>query len=124
MSFAKKDDENIHPQQSITQKNTVMKKIVILICAAFIMNGFIARDYYKSGIFGTIEPADGAKRVWAINGNDSSSAVPVMGKFSIETKPGTWRISVEAVEPGKNVVVDNILVQENQFTDAGVIKLP
>jgi hypothetical protein len=101
-----------------------MKKIIILAFAAFIINGFISRDNYKSGIFGSIEPADGAKKVWALNGNDSFSAVPVMGKFSIETKPGTWRISVDAVEPGKNVTVDNILVQENQFTDAGVIKLP
>jgi hypothetical protein len=101
-----------------------MKKILILAIIAFILNGFIPRDKYRSGIFGSIEPADGAKKVWALNGNDSFSAVPVMGKFSIETKPGTWRISVEAVEPGKNVIIDNILVQENQFTDAGVIKLP
>jgi len=103
-----------------------MKKITILICAAIIVlvAAFTSRAYFKCGIYGTIDPADGAKRVWAINGRDSFQAIPVSGKFSVEVKPGTWKVFVEAVDAGKNTSVDNVLVVESQFTDVGVIKLP
>ena len=66
----------------------------------------------KSGIRGTIDPIDGAKKVWAISGVDSNAVIPVAGKFSIDVKPGNYK-----------VVVEGVLVLENQPTDVGVIKL-
>lgn len=101
-----------------------MKKLVIIACAAFIvMSAFVSLDRVKSGIHGTIDPPDGAKKVWAISGADSVSTVPLNGKFSMEVKPGTWKLIVEAVAPYKNTMIDNILVQEGQPADAGIIKL-
>lgn len=100
-----------------------MKKLVVILCIAFMAtSAFISRPA-KSSIYGTIDPTDGAKKVWAISGTDSASAIPSMGKFSIDVDPGTWMVYVEAVKPYKNATVSNILVQENQSTDAGVIKL-
>jgi hypothetical protein len=102
-----------------------MKKIMIVICATIIIIvAFAFQRHFKSGIYGTIDPVDGAKRVWAISGRDSIPTVPVSGKFSIEAKPGTWRVFVEAVDAGKNASIDNVLVVESQFTDVGVIRLP
>jgi hypothetical protein len=102
-----------------------MKKTMILICATILLiAAFAFRSNFKCGIYGTIDPADGAKRVWAISGRDSFQAILVSGKFTIDTKPGTWRVSVEAVDAGKNLSIDNVLVVESQFTDVGVIKIP
>ncbi|HLG41453.1 MAG TPA: hypothetical protein VI461_17365, partial [Chitinophagaceae bacterium] len=84
---------------------------------------FSPRSDLKSSIYGTIDPPDGAQKIWAINGTDSFSAVPVMGKFSLDVKPGNWALKVVAIKPYKDAIVENILVQENQSTDAGVIKL-
>lgn len=101
-----------------------MKKIAITLCAAFVaICAFISPDRVKSGIYGTIDPPDGARKVWAINGTDSVSTVPLTGKFSLEVKPGTWKLIVEAVPPLKTALVENILVQEGESADAGLIKL-
>ena len=85
--------------------------------------GFVARNDYQSGIHGTIEPADGALKVWAINGNDSLGAIPVSGKFSISVKPGTWGLLLEGNAPYKNTSVNSVLVLDNQSTDVGVIRM-
>jgi hypothetical protein len=101
-----------------------MKKIALVLCTAFVaICAFISPDHAKSGIYGTIDPAEGAKKVWAISGTDSVSTVPITGKFSLEVKPGTWKLIVEAVPPLKSTQLEGILVQEGQSADAGVIKL-
>ncbi|MEI9810072.1 MAG: carboxypeptidase regulatory-like domain-containing protein [Bacteroidota bacterium] len=101
-----------------------MKKIIIILCIAFVaLCAFVIPGKLKSGIYGSVDPADGARKVWAISGSDTVSAVPLTGKFSLEVKPGTWKLIVEAIAPYKNAVVESVLVQEGQSTDAGVIKL-
>ena len=87
------------------------------------MSAFITKNNIQTGITGTVDPADGAKTVWAIMGTDSVSAVPSSGKFSITVKPGTWMLVVEAIKPYKSTSVQNIVVLEGSPTDAGVIKL-
>ena len=99
-----------------------MKRIFILLMLIVIF-GFISGNYYKSGLHGLIEPVDGARKVWAISGTDSFSTIPVVGKFAIDLKPGSWTVIVEAVSPLKNAMMDNVLVQENQSTDVGLITL-
>lgn len=100
------------------------KPIIVLSAALIIMSAFISHNEFKSGIQGTIEPTEGAKKVWAVSGADSVSAVPLMGKFSMEVKPGNWELFVEAVQPYKSTTVEGVLVVDGQYTDAGVIKLP
>ena len=101
-----------------------MKKLLfILLIAGIALCAFISPNKYTAGIHGIIDPADGAKRIWAVSGTDSVSTTPSMGNFSVDVRPGTWKVVVEAVRPYKNAVVEGILVQEGQSFDAGVIKL-
>jgi hypothetical protein len=104
-------------------KNMFMKQILVLMCVASVTIGFIARQDTQSGIHGTIEPADGARKVWAISGMDSFSTIPVAGKFSVNVRPGNWGLLLEANAPYKNTAVNNLLVIDNQSTDAGVIRM-
>ena len=104
-----------------------MKKIAITLFTAFaafmVLSAFVARTNVASGIHGTVTPAEGAKKVWAINGTDSASTVPVGGNFSLDVKPGTWSLKVEAAAPYKDATVESIVVEEGKSADAGEIKL-
>ncbi len=102
-----------------------MKKIGIMLCAATIIatSAFVTRINLISGINGTITPADGASKVWAISGKDSVAAVPAAGKFSLNVKPGSWKIYVQAAKGYKDAAVENIVVESDRYTDAGEIKL-
>lgn len=103
-------------------KKIIMKKLAVIL-SIIMASAFISPDLVKPGIYGTIEPPDAANKVWAISSQDSVSGVIVGGKFSVDVKPGNWTVVVEALKPYKNAVVSNVLVLENQATDAGVIKL-
>jgi hypothetical protein len=102
-----------------------MKKIaIILVAVLIIITAFIShKSYTVSGIQGTISPADGGKKVWAYSGKDTVSVIPSSTAFSIDVKPGTWTLYVEAVKPYKDATVSNIIVEEGRYTDAGEIKL-
>ena len=102
-----------------------MKKIaIILVAVLIIMTAFINhKTYTVSGIQGTISPADGAKKVWAYSGKDTVSVIPSSTGFSIDVKPGTWNVYVEAVKPYKDATVSNVTVEDGRYTDAGEIKL-
>lgn len=98
-----------------------MKNAIAIVVMIFLVSSFASK--YRSGIQGTIDPPDGARRIWAISGKDSVSIVPAPGSFLIEVKPGSWKLVVEAVLPYKNVERESILVTEDQLTDVGLIKL-
>jgi hypothetical protein len=100
-----------------------MKQILILMSVASVTIGFIARNDLQSGIHGTIDPSDGARKVWAISGTDSISTIPVSGKFSLPVKPGNWGLLFEGNAPYKNTAMNSVLVLDNQSTDVGVIKM-
>ena len=99
-----------------------MKKILAFIGILLIVSAFSFR-HAPSGIKGTLEPADGAKKISATNGTNTVSVIPAMGGFFLEVKPGTWTLVVEAIAPYKDAVVENIVVTEGQVYDAGWIKL-
>jgi hypothetical protein len=104
-----------------------MKKVVMTLCVAFaafmVLSAFVPRATVMSGIHGTVTPAEAAKKVWAISGTDTASVIPVAGNFTLDVKPGTWQIKVEAAAPYKDATVDNIVVEEGKSADAGQIKL-
>jgi hypothetical protein len=102
-----------------------MKKIaIILVAALLIMTAFINHKNYKvSGIQGTVSPAAGAKKIWAYSGKDTVSVIPASSGFSIDVKPGTWTLYIEANKPYKDATVSNITVDEGKYTDAGEIRL-
>lgn len=104
-----------------------MKKnvIIFILFAVFftILFVFAVNKKSKSGIRGTITPANGAAKIWAINGTDSISIVPSTGSFSAELKMGLWKLYIIAVKGYKNTTVENIPVEDGRYTDAGEIKL-
>ena len=101
-----------------------MKKMTIILFAVFIVviSAFTIRKHLASGIHGMISPPDGATLVWASSEKDSVSVVPASGNFSLNVKPGKWRLHVVTVSPYKDAFVENVLVEENKYTDVGEIK--
>lgn len=102
-----------------------MKKMAIIFLAAFIVitSAFTLHKYMASGVHGMISPPEGATLVWAANNKDSVSAVPVTGNFSLDLKPGKWRLHVVTVSPYKDVFLENVMVEDGKYTDVGEIKL-
>ena len=97
-----------------------MKNFIGIIISVVLISGF-AKD--RSGIQGTIDPPEGARRIWAVSGKDSVSIIPSPGSFIMDVKPGSWKLVIEAVLPYKNAERESILVTEGQLTDVGLIKL-
>ena len=98
-----------------------MKNLIGVIISIVLISSFASMD--RSGIQGTIDPPEGAKRIWAVSGKDSVSIIPAPGSFIMDVKPGSWKLVVEAVLPYKNVERDAVLVVEGELTDVGLIKL-
>ncbi len=76
-------------------------------------------------IRGTVVPADGAVRAWAVSGTDTlKSAIKDDGAFMItDAKAGVYRVIIEAKPGYKNAAKENVTVVEGQPTDVGEIKL-
>jgi len=98
-----------------------MKNVLGVLVTVALISAFVGKD--RSGIQGTIDPPEGANRIWAVSGKDTVSIIPPPGSFLMDLKPGTWKLVVVAVLPYKNAERDNILVAEGQMTDIGTIKL-
>ena len=75
-------------------------------------------------IRGSVSPADGANRVWAISSSDTAAGNIQSGAFEIVTaKEGIYKVIVEAKPPYRNAAKDNVTVVNGQSTDVGVINL-
>ena len=98
-----------------------MKNLIGVIISIVLISSFASMD--RSGIQGTIDPPEGARRIWAVSGKDTVSIIPPPGSFIMDVKPGNWKLVVEAVLPFKNAERDGILVTDGQITDVGLIKL-
>lgn len=102
-----------------------MKKIIIalnILAGTLSFSGF--RNYSPTGINGSIDPPNGARKIVAVSGKDSAFATPVDGMFFVETKPGSWTLIVIAAPPYKNAAMGNVRVTAGRSTDVGTIKLP
>ncbi|PWT96816.1 MAG: carboxypeptidase regulatory-like domain-containing protein [Bacteroidetes bacterium] len=99
-------------------------KTGLLLALLFAFGLFSFVKFQATSITGKVSPADGANKVWAVMGSDSSSAVPTTtGEFAIKVTPGTWKIVVDAKDPYKDVVKDNITVEDGKSVDVGTIDL-
>lgn len=97
-----------------------MKNFIGVIISVVLISSFV-ND--RSGIQGTIDPPEGARRIWAVSGKDTVSIIPSPGSFIMDVKPGSWKLVVEAVLPYKNAERESVLVTDGQITDIGLIKL-
>jgi hypothetical protein len=87
--------------------------------------GLFAFTAIQTGsVKGTVSPADGAVRAWALSGTDTLKATIDKGMFEITgAKAGTYRVIIEAKPPYKNAAKDGVTVVDGQPTDIGEIKL-
>jgi len=98
-----------------------MKNFLGIVVSLLLVSAFASN--FRSGIQGTIDPPDGAKRIWAVNGKDTVAIIPAPGSFILDAKPGSWKLVVEANLPYKNAERESILVTDGEITDIGLIKL-
>ena len=69
-------------------------------------------------------PANGADRVWAIQGKDSVEMTNVNGEFFLRAiNPGQWEVSVEANHPFKNTRLNVGDIKPGFDRDLGEIRL-
>lgn len=103
-----------------------MKKTIIRTCAVVSIAGMLfaggSLDRVQSGITGKVNPADGANSVWAIGGKDTVKGTINTGAFSLSVKTGTYRLLIDAKDPYKDVVLENLEVKD-QPLDVGEIIL-
>ena len=85
---------------------------------------FAFKSIDTGSIKGTITPADGATKAWALSSSDTLKADIQGGSFEIvNAKAGTYRLIIEAKPPYRNTAKDNITVTDGQPTNVGEIKL-
>jgi len=102
--------------------NTLKTGIIALSVATAGLFAFKTID--TGSIKGTVTPADGATRAWALSSTDTLRADVQSGSFDISgARAGTYRIIIEAKPPYKNTAKDNVKVADGQPTDVGEIKL-
>ena len=77
----------------------------------------------QTAITGRVNPVDGANSAWAIGGRDSATSNIVNGNFSFSLKPGIYKVVIDAIEPYKDAVLENISVKEGQTVNVGEIML-
>jgi hypothetical protein len=102
----------------------IRTKMVGLGIAAATAGLFAFTAIQTGSVKGTVSPADGAVRAWALSGTDTLKATIDKGAFEITgAKAGTYRIIIEAKPPYKNAAKDGVTVVDGQPTDIGEIKL-
>jgi hypothetical protein len=102
-------------------KNAKLSLAAFVFAAA----GLFAFSGLQTGsIKGTVNPADGAVRAWALSSSDTLRADIDKGTFEItDAKAGTYRVIIEAKPPYKNTAKDGVTVTDGQATDVGEFKL-
>lgn len=103
-----------------------MKKTRLSLAAlSVVAAGLFAFNAITNGsVKGTVNPADGAVRSWAINGTDTLKTDIASGAFEItDAKPGTYKVIIEAKAPYKNATKEGVEVKDGETTDLGEILL-
>jgi len=102
-----------------------MKKSMLTfgIVAASVAGLFAFTTTNQSSITGRVAPADGAETVWAISGADSTKGAISAGAFALGVKPGIYKVLVDAKDPYKDVILENLEVKQDQPLDVGEIVL-
>ena len=103
-------------------------KRFILIATIIFLSAIAVFAFRRTGredtsITGRITPVDGANIAWAIGGRDSSTSNIVNGSFHLVVKPGLYKVVIDANEPYKDAILENIGVTEGQTIDIGEIVL-
>lgn len=103
-----------------------MKKNNIIFSIAFLLLiGLCAFTVRQSAsIKASIIPASATGQAWAVSGSDTAKASFSNGILSmVNVKAGTYRIVITGDEPYRQVVRENVNVQEGSVADLGEIRL-
>ncbi len=77
----------------------------------------------KTAKTGRVSPADGADIVWVVSEKDSLKAGISEGQFYFDVKPGVYKLVVDAKDPYKDVLLENLAVKAEETLDVGEIIL-
>ena len=99
-----------------------MKMLTCSIVAASVA-GLFAFTTTQSSITGKVSPADGVETVWGVSGTDTAKGPISGGALSLEVKPGTYKLTVDAKDPYKDVTLENLEVKQDQPLDVGEVVL-
>ena len=100
------------------------KTFITLFATVFTIASLHAfRHFQNSSISGKVLPPEGAETVFFMSTGDSARTTILNGSFTINVKPGSWKIVVDAKEPFKDAVLEKVDVKEGQNTDVGEIRL-
>lgn len=108
------------PHTAKAMPPTVMPDTTTIIRNA---NDTMANKQGSTVIKGRVDPINAAVEVWAISGSDSLKAGVEDGTFTINGKPGVYKVVVIAKVPYKDVIKDDVQVANGNTTDLGVIRL-
>ncbi len=103
-----------------------MKNAIVQLCLVVIGVSSIhaVRLLQTSSFHVRMFPAEGANRVWAIQGRDSVEMMNVNGEYILRSiNPGHWQEMVEANEPYQNVRYNIRDVKPGIDMDLGEINL-
>lgn len=103
-----------------------MKKMKLTVTAMAIATAglFAFNSIQTASVKGTVTPAEGGVRAWALSATDTFRSAITNGTFDISgVKAGTYQIIIEAKAPYKNTSKEGVVVAEGQPTDIGEIKL-
>lgn len=103
-----------------------MKNAIVQLCLVVIGVSSIhaVRLLQTSSFHVRTFPADGADRVWAIQGRDSVEMLNVNGEYILRSiNPGHWQVLVEANQPYQNARYNIREVKPGIDMDLGEITL-
>jgi hypothetical protein len=103
-----------------------MKKTTLGLTAAVALamglSAFTAHQ--TASIKATVIPADASGQVWAISGTDTVKAAFTSGSIAVmNLKTGTYKVVVAGDETYRQLVKENVAVQEGSVTDLGELTL-
>ncbi len=99
-------------------------KLSVLALGVFTASLLAFKDTETGSIKGSVNPADGATKAWALSATDTAKSDILNGAFEIANlKPGDYRLIIEAKAPYKNQAIEVVSVKDAQPTDVGVITL-
>jgi len=99
-------------------------KLGLAITGLAIAGMFAFTGFQGGSVKGTINPADGAVRAWALSATDTFRTDVVGGGFEIAgVKTGTYKVIIEAKPPYKNAAKDGVQVTDGSATNIGEIVL-
>ncbi len=100
-----------------------MRSVYRYWVAGFILIITVASAKIKTVITGRVSPMDGAESVWVFSTTDSLRTGLSSGQFYFDLKPGTYKLIVDAKDPYKDVLLDNLVVKSEEILDVGQIIL-